>query len=55
MTLMMRDRENIEKGIEQRDRMLIFKWSADGRTTSEIAGLLDIPEEQVRKVQSEQS
>ncbi|MCD8220620.1 MAG: hypothetical protein LUD07_00225 [Clostridiales bacterium] len=34
--------------------MLIFKWSADGRTISEIAGLLDIPEEQVRRVQSEQ-
>ncbi|MCC8125839.1 MAG: hypothetical protein LIO92_00340 [Clostridiales bacterium] len=46
-------KDGIEKGIEQRDKMLIFKWSADGRKPAEIAALLGISEEEVKKVQTE--
>lgn len=42
-------------GILQRDRELILKWSAAGYSSSEIAALLDLPEEKVRKIQSNPS
>ncbi|MCC8106670.1 MAG: hypothetical protein LIO99_11840 [Clostridiales bacterium] len=38
--------------VERRDRELIMKWSAAGYGTSEIANLLGLPEEKVRKVQA---
>ncbi|MCD8222104.1 MAG: hypothetical protein LUD07_07960, partial [Clostridiales bacterium] len=45
--------EGIQEGLKQRDQMLIFKWSADGRELSEIVSLLSITEEEVRKVLAE--
>ncbi|MCD8103809.1 MAG: hypothetical protein LUF35_02110 [Lachnospiraceae bacterium] len=38
--------------VERRDRELIMKWSAAGYGASEIANLLGLPEEKVRKVQA---
>ncbi|MCD8222101.1 MAG: hypothetical protein LUD07_07945 [Clostridiales bacterium] len=46
-------KKGLQEGLKQRDQMLIFKWSADGRELSEIASLLSITEEEVRKVLAE--
>ncbi len=40
-------------GIEQRDRDLIIVWTKQGRSVSEIAELLNLSEDAVRKVQAE--
>jgi len=50
------EKQGFEKGalhgIMQRDRELIHKWTALGYKSSEIADLLGLPEEEVRKKQA---
>ena len=47
------EKTSIEKGVAQRDRELILKWTRAGYETLEIADLLGFSEEEVRRVQSE--
>ncbi|MCD8016008.1 MAG: hypothetical protein LUG99_23190 [Lachnospiraceae bacterium] len=47
------EKQGINLGILQRDRELIQKWTALGYKTHEIADLLSLSEDEVRKVQAE--
>ncbi|MCD8105225.1 MAG: hypothetical protein LUF35_09555 [Lachnospiraceae bacterium] len=47
------EKQGINLGIMQRDRELIQKWTALGYKTPEIADLLSLSEDEVRRVQAE--
>ncbi|MCD8022233.1 MAG: hypothetical protein LUF30_04425 [Lachnospiraceae bacterium] len=49
------EKQGLEKGLVQRDRELILKWTAAGYQTTWIADLLGYSEEEVRKVQNEKT
>jgi predicted transposase/invertase (TIGR01784 family) len=42
--------QGLEKGIEQSQRQLVHKWLAKGMATKEIAALLDISVQEVRRL-----
>ena len=50
MTLQMRDRENIEKGIEQGRRKLIIEALQNGTYPEELISVLKIPAEEVYEI-----
>lgn len=53
MTLQMRDRENIEKGIEQGKRKLIIEALQNGTSPEELISVLKIPAEEVYEIAKE--
>ena len=53
MTLQMRDRENIEKDIEQGRRKLIIEALQNGTSPEELISVLKIPAEEVYEIAKE--
>lgn len=49
MTLLMRDQENLEKGMEQERKKAIVKMAQLGYTINQIMAVYDITEEEVKK------
>ncbi|XCP85609.1 hypothetical protein ABXS75_02045 [Roseburia hominis] len=53
MTLLMRDQENIEKGIEKERQRIIIKMVKQGLSNEQIIMLCDTSEDEIRKCKEE--